>query len=301
MSNIIWMDPNIVGDKENQSYLNELKTKVTDNVVTSKTVKDGINQINNILFEETIIIVSGKLFKEFIDEFKKNINNLCFVPNIIIFTANINQFLYSLDDNFRNNIINDNFYNSGGVQTNFSEVLEFAKNPKKNKKVLLSRDNDGQFSFDYIDTNEKLALPLFYKYLIQFTEHDNKKFYDFMKEKYYEKSDKVKEILDSINTELPIELLAKFYIRIYTDEKSRFYSDLNKDLRNNMRDNYLHYIKVLYEGVKLKSLPLAQEDNLFRGSNLTQKELEKFIDYSKKEKKMITWSYSFLHNIFIIY
>ena len=55
MSNIIWIDPNIEGNEENQSYLNELQTKVTNNVVTFKTVKEGIDQINTILFEELII------------------------------------------------------------------------------------------------------------------------------------------------------------------------------------------------------------------------------------------------------
>ena len=276
MLNIIWMDPNIDGDDENKNYVEELKQNVNYKVKGVKTVQEGIIEINKILFEETIIIVSGKLFKEFIDEFKKNLNNLCFMPNIIVFTANINQFLLSLDNNFRDKIIDDNFYNSGGVQTDFFKILEFIKNPKKNKKILLSRDNDGCFCFDYIDTPEKLALPLFYKYLIKFTEQDDKK--------YYEKSEKIKEILDSINTELPIELLAKFYIRMYTDEESRFYSDLNRDLRNNKRDNYLHYIKVLYEGVKLKSLPLAQEHVLFRAANLSTKEKDKFISFSKKKK-----------------
>ena len=286
MTVIIWIDPNIDGDDENKSYFKELNDEnVGSEIYRAKTVQEGMNQINNILFKETIIIVSGKLFKEFIEEFKKNLNNLCFVPNIIVFTANKNQFLSSLDDDFHNSFIENNFYNSGGVQTDFSKVKEFIKNPKSNKKVILTRDSEEQFNFDYIDTKEKLALPMFYKYLIEFAEQDNNQFLEFLMKNYYDKSKEIKKFLDSMNsTDIPTELLAKYYCRLYTDEESKFYKDLNNDLRKNKRDNYLPYIKVLYEGVKLKSLPLAKKNELYRGSRLPKKEIQNFIDNSKKQK-----------------
>jgi hypothetical protein len=286
MTVIIWIDPNIDGDDENKSYFKELNDEnVGYEIYRAKTVLEGMTQINNILFKETIIIVSGKLFKEFIEEFKKNLNNLCFIPNIIVFTANKNQFLSSLDDDFHNSIIENNFYNSGGVQTDFSKVKEFIKNPKKNKKVILTRDSEEQFNFDYIDTKEKLALPMFYKYLIEFAEQDNNQFLEFLMKNYYDKSKEIKKFLDSINSaDIPTELLAKYYCRLYTDEESKFYKDLNNDLRKNKRDNYLPYIKVLYEGVKLKSLPLAKKNELYRGSRLPKKEIQNFIDNSKKQK-----------------
>jgi hypothetical protein len=286
MTVIIWIDPNIDGDDENKSYFKELNDEnVGYEIYRAKTVHEGMTQINNILFKETIIIVSGKLFKEFIEEFKKNLNNLCFIPNIIVFTANKNQFLSSLDDDFHNSFIENNFYNSGGVQTDFSKVKEFIKNPKGNKKVILTRDSEEQFNFDYIDTKEKLALPMFYKYLIEFAEQDNNQFHEFLMKNYYDKSKEIKKFLDSINSaDIPTELLAKYYCRLYTDEESKFYKDLNNDLRKNKRDNYLPYIKVLYEGVKLKSLPLAKKNELYRGSRLPKKEIQNFIDNSKKQK-----------------
>ena len=286
MSVIIWIDPNVDGDDENKSYFKELYNNFTSHkIYRIKTVKEGINQINKILFEETIIIVSGKLFKEFIVEFRKNINNLCFVPNIIVFTANKNQLLSSLDVNFLNSNIENNFYNSGGIQTDFSKVLEFIKNPNGKKKVILTRDNEEHFSFDYIDTKEKLALPIFYKYLIEFAEQDNKEFLELLRKNYYEKSKEIRKFLDSIESkDIPIELLAKYYARIYTDDESNFYNDLNNDLRKNKRDNYLSFIKVLYEGVKLKALPLAQNLEIYRGSRIPKKEMEKFLENSNKQK-----------------
>ena len=61
---------------------------------------------------------------------------------------------------------------------------------------------------------------------------------------------------------IPIEILCKYYARIFTVE-SNFYKDINKDLRMNNKDKYLPYIKTFYEGVKLKSLPLAN-NNIFK-------------------------------------
>ena len=41
---------------------------------------------------------------------------------------------------------------------------------------------------------------------------------------------------------IPIEILCKYYARIYTVE-SNFYKDINEDLRMNNKDKYLPYIK----------------------------------------------------------
>ena len=282
MKVVLWLDPNIDWE-ENSHYFDELTQLVSYKIYRIKTVDEAINQINEILFEETIIIVSGKLFKEFIIKFEKNLNNLCLMPNIIIFTANRNEFLQSLGNYIY--YINNSFYNSGGVKCDFSEVLKFVKNPKK-KKDPPKRENEEHFSFDYIDTKEKLAMPIFYKCLIEFTEKDNIEFIQFLNDKYYNQSKEIKKFIDSINSipDIPIQLLAKYYARIFTDEDSSFYKHLNEDLRKNKREKYLTFIKVLYEGVKLKSLPLAENKELFRGTYLAKSEIKKFIEYNNKEK-----------------
>ena len=281
MKEIIWLDPNVDSD-ENKEYFNELNKLGNYKISRIKTISQTINKLNEILFEETIIIVSGKLYNEFIVEFKNNINNICFIPNIIIFTANQKEFLDSINPKF----INDSFYNSGGVVVDFGKVIQFVKNPRKKNNILINRDDEGQLCFDYIDTKEKLALPIFYKHLIEFTEKDNQSFIKFLYQNYYYKSKEIRKFIDSISSikEIPMELLAKFYSRIYTDEESKFYSDLNKDLRQNKKEKYLAFIKVLYEGVKLKSLPLASNTTLFRGAKLTKNEIEKIEKYYNIDK-----------------
>ena len=77
---------------------------------------------------------------------------------------------------------------------------------------------------------------------------------------------------------IPIEILSKYYIRLYTIN-SNFYKNLNKDLGTNKIDKYLTFIKVLYEGLKLKSFPLALDKVLYRGSKISISELEKIKSY----------------------
>ena len=78
--------------------------------------------------------------------------------------------------------------------------------------------------------------------------------------------------------------MSKYYARIYTAD-SNFYNDINKDLRNNKKDNYLSFIKVLYEGVKLKSLKLASKKELYRGSKISSDEINIISNYLKKNIK----------------
>ena len=102
--------------------------------------------------------------------------------------------------------------------------------------------------------------------------------------KYSSENKSIKLLLNKIKSipNIPIELLSKYYSRIYTIESS-FYRDLNKDLRNNQKNNYLPFIKVLYEGVKLGSLSLASNNNLYRGSLISNYEIILIKNYLKNK------------------
>ena len=97
--------------------------------------------------------------------------------------------------------------------------------------------------------------------------------------------------------DLPIELLSKYYARLYTIE-SDFYKDINNDLRNDQKENYLTFIKILYEGVKLKALELAEDKILYRGSKISTEEIKKINQFLSNKKpnlpSAIVFSKSFL-------
>ena len=283
LPNIIWIDPNIDGD-ENSAYISELQSLGYFKIKRFKDIYEALDQIKNIEFEETIIIVSGSLYIPFIQEFKKNLNDIYVIPKIIIFAANKEKFIQNNIE--YQNIINDPFYNIGGVHNTFGEIKNFIINPVGKNKVILKRDDEGQLTFEYIDNKEKLALPLFYKSLIELTPNDKiEQFTQKLYNKYCKNNKELESLLSPIINmkDIPIELLSKYYTRIYTTE-SNFYTDLNNNLRDDNRDNYLPYIKVLYEGVKLNSLPLASNDKLYRGTRLSNIEIDR-IQYFLANKK----------------
>ena len=277
--NIIWISLN----KNNTTiseYLKELENSKYYKINIYNSLEESINQIKNIRFEETIIVVDGSIFIKFIEMFQQNISNIYIVPKIIIFTEDKDDFINKNKEYEK--IINHPFYNSGGIKTNINELNQFILNPICKNKLIINREDDKLLSFEYVDCKEKLVLPLFYKTLMEISPKDNiEQFTESLYNKYYDKSNNLHIMLDSLkfSSDIPYEILSKYYARIYTDDASRFYSDINKDLRENKKENYISYIKILYEGVKLKSLPLSKEKILYRGTLLLNKEIEKIKKY----------------------
>ena len=283
--NVIWISSN----KNNEiikNYLKNLQASKFYNINVFYSVEESINNIKKIRFEETKIIVDDNLFIQFIEIFQKNINNIYIIPKIIIFTDNKEEFINKNIEYKK--IINNSFYNLGGISTNIDEINKFILNPIHLKKIFLNKEEDKQLVFENIDIKEKLILPIFYKALMEDISNDNiEKFNQLLYNKYSHKNNELSIILNSLKsiTDIPIELLSKYYVRIYTLNDSDFNKDLNKAIKDNKKDNYLPYIKVLYEGIKLKSLPLSNDKILYHGSILLNKEIEKMEKYLNNKNK----------------
>ena len=169
---VIWIDQN-VDNVENTHYFYILNELQNYEIMRIKTVEQSIQIFKDILFAETIIVVSGKFFTLLIDELKKILTNINFIPNIIIFTGHYNEFIHSVNES-HNQYLNHNFYNPGGITTNFEDVLKYILNPyAANIKNSFMQRDDGQISFDNIDSKEKLILPLLFKRLIDYNKVDN--------------------------------------------------------------------------------------------------------------------------------
>ena len=160
--------------------------------------------------------------------------------------------------------------------------------------------DDIQLTFEYIDKKEKLFLPLFFKTLIDNVSNNNTdKYTSSLFDEYSKDNEEIIELLGSIKSisDIPVEILSKYYARLYTAE-SNFYKNLNKDLGLNKVEKYLQFIKTLYEGVKLKSLPLSNNNVLYRGSKISNDEIKKIKEYMNKKVKdlpsSIVFSKSFL-------
>ena len=294
ISNIIWIDENIANE-ENKKYIKELQTIGSLRVRCFAKVEKAISHMKFIEFQDTKVIISDKLvYDEFINKFEENLLDMYVIPKIILFLKNKDKFNDIM--NFQN--INNSFYNYGGIKTSFQEIKNYLLN--KNSPKSTKKPSDVQLTFEYIDCEEKLALPLFYKTLIDTVSNDNMDIYTkSLFDSYGKENEEINELLGSINSipNIPIELLSKYYARMFTIE-SNFYRDMNRDLQLNKKEKYLSFIKTLYNGVKLKALPLASNKLLYRGSKISKMEIEIIQNYLKNKIKdlpgAIVFSKSFL-------
>ena len=217
---------------------------------------------------------------------------MCVAPKIIIFTKKNKIRLSYQGTNFKNNT----FYNFRGPIDTFPEIIEFLKEESKIRR--LKNLDDVQLTFECIDDPKKLVLPLFFKTLIDSSNTNMDNYTSFLYDNY-SKYETIKILLEPIKyiSDIPMEILSKYYARLYTAE-SEFYSDLNRDLQLNKVDKYLPYIKTLYEGVKLKSLPLANDNILYRGSKISNDEITRIQYYINSKiqglPSSIVFSKSFL-------
>ena len=281
LENIIWIDQNIE-NKENKNYSKELESlKLLKHIF--KNVEDAIECIKEIKFKEVKIIISGKLYQEFVRSFKNNINEMYCAPKIIVFTMSKESFLhFNKDFNDENN----KFYTFGGIATDFEEIKMFLQNKKEPEKT--DRYEEPQLTFDYIDSKEKLTLPLFFKALIEKIAKKNINDYNLNLYKTYKNiNHEAIKLLEKITSKqnIPIEILSKYYVRFYTAD-TPFYRDINKNLRKNKKEKYLTFIKTLYEGIKLKSLKLYNDNEyLYRGCAISKDEIKVILNYLKDKKE----------------
>ena len=248
-ADVIWIDPEIYNE-ENTKFVKELNSLYTINIKLFKKVEETINYLKNLKFNEIKIIISGKLYFEFVKSFEENILDMCIVPKIVIFTNNINVFLDYNKDYKDMNI----FYKFGGITSKFDGVKAFLENhnEKVTKDKLETNDINHteqiRLTFEYIDRKEKLMLPLFFKALIDTMPIDKiEQYTNSLYNTYYKEKSPIKNLLYQIKSipNIPIEILSKYYARLYTSESS-FYKNMNKSLGLNKIDNYLPFIEVLY-------------------------------------------------------
>ena len=291
---VLWVDANI-DNSENTEYVKELESIGSLRLKLFKNIEEAIEQLKYLEFQETKVIISGSFYSEFIKSFKENILKMYIAPKIIVFTKNKENFVKENKDYSSNENV---FYTFGGIATSFNEIKEFVK--EKKIKEIKKQYDDVQLTFERIDKKEKLVLPIFFKTLIDTISNDNmEKYTDELYETYSKERKDLKSLLGSIASmkNIPIEILSRFYSRLYTAD-STFHRNINKDLGLNKKEIYLPFIKTLYEGVKLKSLPLSNDKVLYRGSKISNVEINDIKNYMKKKieglPSSIVFSKSFL-------
>ena len=323
VSYIIWIDKEIEKMK-NKEYIEELENINEFNVITFKEVDNAIIKIKEIRFVETYIIINNDMYYDFIEEFKKEEENIYIIPKIIIFTNSIQKFIQKNKDISIKELIEKNkkelkeeysendfiekskdikklkgisYYNYR-ITTEFLDIKEFIlKNHNDNK--ICFKQNKEEFILEEINEINQLYLPLYYRILIKINPfHDFNKFTNFLYNKYSNNKQMSELLYPLLSFEnIPIKLLYKYYIKAYTSE-SDFNNELNKDLLNGKINEYINFIKIIYEGIKLNSFINSSNINLYYGSKMKNEEIIKIKKCLNERKedlpRIIIFSKTFL-------
>ena len=133
MSIVIWLDQNVDNDI-NTIYAKDLRAMNSIELLrTYKNIDEAMTDLKEIRFDETIIIVSGRLYSELVEKFKENLLGLYTIPKIIVFTSTKTSFL-EFNKDYENE--SNNFYNFGGIATSFTQIEDFFKS--KNKDINIT-------------------------------------------------------------------------------------------------------------------------------------------------------------------
>ena len=97
LSYIIWIGQDIDNTKKIQ-YFKEFESVGHYKHKMFSNIEEALNEIKSIEFVETIIIINGKLYIKFIEQFQQNIKKISIIPQIIIFADNKEEFIKSNKD-----------------------------------------------------------------------------------------------------------------------------------------------------------------------------------------------------------
>ena len=283
-------------NEENMNYIKELNLIDTIQLRISEDVDEAIKYMKHIEFKENEIkiILSIKIYSEFEKKFQENIRDKRKAPKILILTQNKNESKEINKDSIKNEFHFDKI-----IVTTFKDIImHFILN--EDKKHSYTNSDDVQLTFEYIDSIEKLVLPMFFNMLIELKSINNlEKYINILYKEFSKEKEELKELLNSVEgkSNIPIEALCKYFIKLYITD-SNFHKKMNEDLGLNKTKDYVTYFKILYEGIKLKLLPLLSNNILYRGSIISNAEIDKIKVFIKNKKEglpsSIVFSKSFL-------
>ena len=263
-------------------------------------------------FNLIFTIVSGKLWGRFLQLFMANINKIINIPYVIIFTSQRFQDILlenKIDDEHILsydilNKINDPFYNPGGVISSYEELIEKIKLFKIGSECKIKlregekHNYEGLLTFEYLQNEEDLLAPALYKEIITnepIKDEEIQKLFNYFLS--LNNNDLNNIFLNLKNYEnIPFEVLTKYLARTYT-YKTDIYKTLNNDLmKSKMFDTYRTYIKLLYNGIEIKSFSSYTGNFLYRGSRIKKSEVDKIMEYKEKGKlnNIVVFSKAFL-------
>jgi hypothetical protein len=208
-------------DEQYKKYQDDIKKYDNIKLKYFEKVNEGINYIKEIRFQKTIIIISQDLFPDFYESFRKNENEMYVLPKIIIFNE-INE-TYDTEKYNTTLLINDEFYNIGGIKNNKDELIAFVESSINKYKPEFVKNNEvriknEELKYQLISNKDELIVPIFYSKYIKSSEQIKIKECIGNIFKSNENIIPLGFIFSQLNEagNIPISILSKFLIRAYS-------------------------------------------------------------------------------------
>ena len=287
--------------------ISELIKSMTDNEILEldnfydntiyNYIKKNITNFKNKLIYIILCKIPGK---DFFNEISSICSDLNVMISTIIYKEKGDEENLLLDCKYYPyTCINDPYLNPGKVLHSTDEIINYIKSIEcpyySEMKIieendfieLYEKDNDLSFASEFalINSLEELIYPLIITQYINSTlitkeELDKMQKYFILKYpklKHLFKPSKEKDIF------IPYEILAKYYIYIYTLE-SNFFLDMNRDLKNGNFDKYRIYIYLMYNALNKGIFKSYSKYNLYRGGTLSNEEFNNLMEYYENKK-----------------
>ena len=290
-----------MNNKENTSHLkyiqeHELYKTYNLKIIPFENLEVAFDFIlSQINFKLLFIIISGRLYSNYLDLLNQKKNSIKCVPICTIFTSNK---------------INSNFYNLGGVISYFNYCVNFIfyiykilfTNLTKKTKEEKKNSYEGCLTFECISSKNQLILLFLYAELISGEEvsfNEIQILENFLLSNH--KEEKIANLIIPLLyiREIPHGIISKFLLRVYTEETSFCY-EMNRLLMKQAGKHYQTFIKILFEGLLNNYLIISEDEYLYRSSKMSKIELEKIITLFNQWKKRKTNLFHLLYFIPIV-
>ena len=272
---LIWIDQNIDND-ENTNYQQQLK----QNNISYKayhSIQDALDEIKQIKFRRVILLLNINMFKDFIQLFEIERNNICCSLNILVFTYN-KKFVKDICSNNKE-ILSGYLFNQNNIFTEIEEIISYIKKGKRMSlehfEVIKDTIYYQEGGFEKIENYEQLILPLFFHKLVEpITIEEIHSFNYYLSTFKGDIKNTIKQ-LDN-NADMPNVIISKYWANIYTSDNNDnilFFLTLNIGLKKKRFTLFLPFIKMMYEAVKNKYFRPVVNESLYSGGTISYKEL----------------------------
>ena len=146
---------------------------------------------------------------------------------------------------------------------------------------------DDKLLFLQIKDSKDLVLQMYFKTFID--KSDSKDNIIFINELYkqYHNDPKYIELLGQMHSiqDIPVELISKYYIKMYTIE-GNFYKNMKNQLLAENFDFYWPYIKTLYESLEKDALKQCIDKELYSAQFLSEIQIKNLQDFKDKRENI---------------